>query len=639
MRYPLILLLLILFSGCGSDSHDRVDTATSGRTIVIGFDGMDPKLAADWMASGQLPNFSNLAAKGHFAPLGTTIPAQSPVAWSSFATGLNPGEHGIYDFLRRNPDTYLPDFSISETIMPESFLEVFGLRIPLEDARIRNRRMGTPFWSELENQGGGATVMRVPVTFPPDDIDYMISGMGVPDLLGTQGTYTVYSTRPVSAGQSGRMMHMRADADGNIDTVLAGPPHPLNAAPAPLETPLQFYAAKDKRVGVVLGDSEFTLGVGEWSDWVTVSFDLYGVIKIRGLVRLHLLDTYPRPKIYVSPIQIDPLNPVVPISSPGEYAAELAGRIGLFHTIGMPEETWSLNNGDLTDEGFLEMIRETSAEREAMLFDALEHNDSNLIIGVFVQTDRVSHMFYRGLDPQHKLYAETSEVGRGAIAWSYREADRILGRVMQEMKAEDRLFVISDHGFSPYRRSVHLNRWLVDNGYMVLRDADLTSSNMGFANVDWSSTRAYALGLNSIYINQQGRESQGIVREKDIAALKSELSEKLLGFYDEEEANAVVKVVYDGSQAYKGNANDDVPDLVVGYHPGYRASWQTTLGAVHDALIEYNMGKWSGDHCIASDEVPGVLFTSFKPEEPIASIDQVAAYILKTWKGDQSGLQ
>jgi predicted AlkP superfamily phosphohydrolase/phosphomutase len=625
--------LLSVLVGCDGDEPPRVVPADTGRTIVLGFDGMDPKFAEKWMDEGALPNFSRLAAQGYFGPLGTSIPAQSPVSWSSFATGLNPGEHGIYDFLRRDPQTYFPDFSVSETILPNKFLEAFGLRIPLADAQIRNRRAGTPFWSALESEGGGATVMRVPVTFPPDDIDYMVSGMGVPDLLGTQGTYTLYSTRPAPEVQSGRVMYMRADAHGKIETILAGPPHPLEADPQPLETPLIFSPADDGRIAVILGDSEFTLGLGEWSDWVTVSFDLYGLIKIRGLVRLHLLDTYPRPRVYVSPIQIDPRQPVVPIASPAGYASQLAERIGLYHTIGMPEETWSLNNGDLTDEGFLDMIRKTFAEREAMLLDALENNDSNLVIGVFVQTDRVSHMFYRGIDPEHKLYEQTGPEGREAIAWAYREADRILGKVMDKMSPRDRLIVISDHGFSPYRWSVHLNRWLVDNGYMKLT-GDNNESDVGFAGVDWSRTRAYAVGLNSIYINLQGREALGSVAPVEVAALKKEIADELLTFRDPDRDQRVVKVVYDAADVYDGNANDDAPDLVVGYQPGYRASWQTTLGAVPGPDIEFNMGKWSGDHCVAADEVPGVLFTSFELERPVKSIQDVASYILDTWKGD-----
>jgi predicted AlkP superfamily phosphohydrolase/phosphomutase len=578
------------------------------------------------MATGELPNFSLLAEQGYFAPLATTVPAQSPVAWSSFATGLNPGGHGIYDFLRRDPTNYLPSFSVSETLFSESVIEIFDWRIPLEDATIRNRRVGIPFWSELESQGGSATVLRVPVTFPPDDIDYMVAGMGVPDLLGTQGTYTLYSTRPVDGGQSGRVVYMKGKAGGVIETTLAGPPHPLTSAAEPLETPMQFYPT-DHGTGVILGDSQLVLEEGNWSDWVNVSFDLLGFIKVRGLVRLYLLEDYPRPKVYVSPIQIDPHNPVVPITSPAGYAGELADRIGMFHTIGMPEETWSLNNGHLTDDAFLSVVKTTFAEREAMLFDALENNKSDLVVAVFVQTDRVSHMFYRGLDPKHPLYEETDAVGRDAIAWSYREADRILGRVMGKMKEEDRLIVISDHGFSPYRWSVHLNRWLLDNGYLTLKEGK-SESGIGFTDVDWSRTRAYAVGLNSLYLNIKGREAQGIVASNEVADLKQEISQGLLTFSDEQQKKSVVKIVYDGEQIYPGNANLDAPDLVVGYQRGYRASWQTTLGAVPEQLIEANRNKWSGDHCIAADEVPGVLFTSFELQQPVASIEQVADLVL-----------
>jgi predicted AlkP superfamily phosphohydrolase/phosphomutase len=586
---------------------------------------MDPTLAAQWMELGDLPNFSELAEQGHFAPLETTIPAQSPVAWSSFATGEGPGSHGIYDFLRRDPQTYLPDFSISETIFSDSALEFFGLRLPLENAVVLARRIGAPFWSEVEEQGGSSTVLRVPATYPPDNIDHMISGMGVPDLLGSQGTYTLYSTRRMIDGESGRVIYMKANEDGNIETSLPGPAHPLTIAAEPLETPMHFSPVENG-MKVALGDNEeFILEKGHWSEWVDVRFDLFGVIKIRGLVRLYLIEDYPRPQVYVSPIQIDPRNPVVQLSSPASYARELYDRMGMFHTIGMPEETWSLNNEHLPDAAFLEMVKTTFAESETMLFDALKNNQSDLIVSVFVQTDRVSHMFYRGIDPEHPLHHQTTAAARDAIAWSYREADRILGRVMQEMNADDRLIVISDHGFSPYRWSVHLNTWLMNNGYMALKEGK-QQSGIGFAEVDWSRTQAYAVGLNSLYLNIKGREAQGIVEGGDIADLKREISDKLLTFSGKKQP--VVKVVYDGEKIYPGNANEDAPDMVVGYHRGYRASWQTTLGAVPEHLIEPNTNKWSGDHCIAADEVPGVIFTSFKPLEPIESIQQVADLVL-----------
>lgn len=628
MRYYFFFMLLAALVGCSGD--DVADTEPAGRTIVLGFDGMDPNLAAQWMASGDLPNFATLAQRGHFGPLATSIPAQSPVAWSSFATGLKPGAHGIYDFLRRDPANYLPSFSVSETLFADTFIEFGDWRIPLEDAVIRNRRVGTPFWTELESEGGSATVLRVPVTFPPDDIDYMVAGMGVPDLLGTQGTYTIYSTRPLPGGQSGRVVYMKAQEGGLIDTALQGPPHPLTRSAEPLEAPMQVYPG-NPGTGIVLGDSEVVLRKGEWSDWVNVSFNLLGLIDIPGLVRLYLLEDYPRPKIYVSPIQIDPHNPVVPITSPGSYASELADRIGLFHTIGMPEETWSLNNNHLTDKAFLEVAATTLAEREAMLFDALANNRSDLVVTVFVQTDRISHMFYRGIDPEHALYEETDEEGRNAILQSYREADRIVGKTMQQMHMNDRLVIISDHGFSPFRWSVHLNRWLVDNGYMVLKKGR-TESDIGFADVDWPATRAYAVGLNGLFLNVEGREAEGIVQAGEITALKREIKARLLEFRDEEREQMVVKTVYDGGVIYPENENDDAPELVVGYARGYRASWQTSLGAVPARLVDINRNKWSGDHCIAVDEVPGVLFTSFKPEKPAESIHEVAAFLLERWK-------
>jgi len=270
-----------------------------------------------------------------------------------------------------------------------------------------------------------------------------------------------------------------------------------------------------------------------------------------------------------------------------------------------------------------------------MLFDALKNNLSDLVIAVFVQTDRVSHMFYRGIDPEHALYPETDAKGRDAIAWSYREADRILGRTMQAMKEDDRLIVISDHGFSPYRWSVHLNKWLVDKGYMSLKEGS-TDSGIGFENVDWSKTSAYAVGLNSLYLNIKGREAEGVVKEDEIAGLKNEISQQLLKMYDEQQGQPVVKTVYDGNQAYQGNTNQDAPDLVVGYQQGYRASWQTTLGAVPNQLIEVNKNKWSGDHCIAADEVPGVLFTSFKPQKPPESIQQIGEFLLDNRNGDSA---
>jgi len=374
---------------------------------------------------------------------------------------------------------------------------------------------------------------------------------------------------------------------------------------------------------VSLDDQTVELAPGEWSDWVRVTFDVTGPVNVTGIVRLLLVQDYPRPRLYVSPIQIDPMKPAAQISSPPGYAAELAERIGLYHTLGMPEETWSLNEEHISDAAWLEMEKTILAEREAMWYDTLDRNDSELVVGVFVQTDRVSHMFYRGLDPEHPRHADTDPEHRDAIEWIYTEADRILGETLDRLGPDDELLVISDHGFAPFRKAVHLNRWLVDHGYLVL-DEGASDSDVVFANVDWSRSRAYALGLNGLFINTAGRESQGIVEPSEVPALKAEIGEVLTGWVDEESGDPVVRRVFDGLEIYPGSQdNDETPDLVVGYHRGYRASWQTTLGAIPEAMIEPNRQKWSGDHCIDPALVPGVLFTTFKPDRDVLSIADV----------------
>ena len=624
----LLLFMVLLLASCSIEAP-TVDQ----RLIILGFDGMDPLLAQKWMDDGTLPNLRKLAEMGGFQSLPTSNPPQSPVAWSDFATGTGPGEHGIYDFLSRDPATYLPDFSISRVVPPEDFLSLFGMELPLDDGEIINRRIGTPFWSAVEDNGGRSTVLRVPVTFPPDNIHRMMAGMGVPDLLGTQGTYTIYSTRPSVSSDTGssRSVRMRPDDDGHIETLLEGPADPLKPGAPSLNTNLLLDPVGEK-VRIRLGDADIQLSPGEWSDWITVNFKYFGPASVTGIVRVYLPSAYPRVQLYVSPINIDPREPVIPLSSPADYAAEMEERFGLYHTIGMPEETWSLNDGHLSDHAFLQVVSETLREQENMFYDALDRNDSDVVVSVFVQTDRVSHMFYRGIDPQHPLHKETDEEARDAIHWIYQEADRVLGETMLRMGPQDRLIVLSDHGFAPFRRAVNLNRWLAAEGLLVLKDGNMDSS-VGFTTVDWSRTRAYALGLNSIFINRTGREAQGIAGEPEAAQIKQQIISKLPGLMDPVSGLPAIRHVFDGEQLYPGNANNDAPDLVVGYEPGFRASWQTTLGGVPVTLIDDNNKKWSGDHCITPEAVPGVLFTSFKPDTSLDSIQAIARYARENWKG------
>ena len=623
----LLLFVFFLLAACNQDAPPAQQ-----RLIILGFDGMDPVLARKWMDDGSLPNFRKLATLGGFHSLATSNPPQSPVAWSDFATGTSPGEHGIYDFLRRDPATYSPDFSIARIVPPQDFLRLFGMQLPLQDAEIINRRIGTPFWSAVEEQGGRSTVLRVPVTFPPDPIHRMMAGMGVPDLLGTQGTYTMYSTRPAAPSDTSavRSVFMPPDHQGHIETSLVGPAHPLRPEAAALHTSLLLDPAGAK-VRLRLGDADIQLSPGEWSGWITLSFKYFGPASVKGIVRVYLLSAYPRVQLYVSPINIDPREPVIPLSFPAGYAAEMAERFGLYHTIGMPEETWSLNDGHLTDHAFLEVVRTSLHEQENIYYDTLDRHDSDVVVTVFVQTDRVSHMFYRGIDPQHPLYKETGAEARDAIHWIYAEADRVLGETMQRMGPADRLIVLSDHGFAPFRRAVNLNRWLAGEGLLVLEEGNLESS-AGFTSVDWSRTRAYALGLNSVYINRAGREARGIVSEEAAVQIKQQIIARLPELRDPQTGLPVIRDVFDGGLLYPGNANNDAPDLVIGYEPGFRASWQTTLGGVPASLVDDNNKKWSGDHCVTPAAVPGVLFTSFKTDIQLESIPAIARYARESWK-------
>ena len=295
----------------------------------------------------------------------------------------------------------------------------------------------------------------------------------------------------------------------------------------------------------------------------------------------------------------------------------------------MAEETWSLNENKISDDAWLDMEATILAEREAMFFDTLAQKDSGLVVMVFVQTDRVSHMFWRGIDERHPLHATTGERGRGAIQWIYREADRILGKTMAEMAPEDRLIVLSDHGFESYRRSVHLNRWLAEEGFMGLKPGAAPSDQL-FANVNWPRTEAYALGLNGVYLNRRGREALGVVRDEEVGELKRRITEQLKQLKDPATGEQVVLEVYDSAAIYQGTRSGDAPDLVIGYAPGYRASWQTTLGGVPEALIEDNDRNWSGDHCIEPSAVPGVMFASFKPTVPLTSIAEMPKLIRTT---------
>ncbi|MEO8669869.1 MAG: alkaline phosphatase family protein [Tahibacter sp.] len=601
----------------------------TARTVVIGFDGMDPVLTERWMAEGKLPHFAALRSHGHYQRLATSNPPQSPVAWASFATGHGPGEHGIFDFLRRTPTSYAPDFSIAEQRAPEYALPFFGYRFPIGNGELLNRRDGVPFWVTAEQRGQRASILRVPVTYPPDPVSRMLSGMGVPDLLGTQGTYTMIATRRIAGAETGgRLVLAPVDEDGIVRASLPGPAHPLKPAAPPLAVPLELRPNGDG-ASLLIDGSPTELRLGVWSPWIKLRFSVGMFGSIPGMLRAYLVEGFPRPQLYLSPIQADPADPAMPISAPAGYAGRLEQRIGTFHTLGMPEETWALNQGHLGEQAWLETVKTTLTEGEAMLYDTLDRHDSELIVKVFVQTDRVSHMFWRGYDESHPLHAQSSALARGALEWIYSEADRVLGEVQNRLGPQDRLIILSDHGFGPFRRAANVNRWLADHGYLVYR-SDAKSDQPLFDGVDWSRSRAYAIGLNGIYLNMQNREPQGSVAAADVPALKKELIAALREWRDPLDQSPVMQHVYDTADVYRGIHATEAPDLITGYATGFRASWQTTLGASPKEAIDDNRQLWSGDHCVDPALVPGVLFLNFAPVPTVQDIADISRLALAT---------
>jgi predicted AlkP superfamily phosphohydrolase/phosphomutase len=239
-------------------------------------------------------------------------------------------------------------------------------------------------------------------------------------------------------------------------------------------------------------------------------------------------------------------------------------------------------------------------------------------------------MFFRDLDTAHPaLTAGPAALGPSVIEDLYKKMDALVGRVAAELGPKGALFVMSDHGFKSFRRGVNLNAWLRANGYLALAPGR-TASAEWFKDVDWTKTRAYGLGLGGIYLNLAGRESRGTVKPgAEAAALKAELSRKLLALRDGANGPAAITHIYDREAVYAGPYKENAPDLIIGYNEGYRASWDGVTGVVDGTVIEDNVKCWSGDHCIDTALVPGVLFSSLKIKRSDPSIMDVAPTVLE----------
>jgi len=635
--------------------------APDRRVVVLGFDGVDPEILKEYLP--RLPALADLARTGAFQPCRTTDPPESPVAWATFATGDNPGGHGIFDFVRRDPDApdgYRPRNGMIEPRPP--LVTRWGL--PLRPPGARNRRDGAGFWEPVAEAGFRVSVLRMPLTFPAREPrgGELLCGLGVPDLRATQGSYTLFAAgRDAWEGwtEFGGRHLVIYPRDGAAASVLEGPLDPR--APESgrrLAVPVRFsFPAGGGGATVAVGQDDdaerVALAPDRFSRWVHVEFRAGPLVRVRGLVRFRLLRGGATPAVYASPIQIAPKEPPAPLSAPRGFAARLTERLGPMRTAGWPQDTFAANDGVLDDVALFEDIRDAYDANERLLLDRLDHAGAALTVMVFTAQDRASHMYFRYRDDQHpahdpqavERFRRTTGV-RDPILETYRWMDRTVAAVRRRLGPDDVLLLVSDHGFHTWRYGMNLNTWLLENGYLALHDRasgarrrnldEFFRRRSGTGHVDWSRTRAYALGLGQIYVNLKGREPEGTVEPADRAALLAGLRAKLEKVRGPDGA-AVFAAVRAGEDLWQGPHMDEAPDLQCAFAGGYRVSWQTALLGVPDGVFEVNAYPWSGDHCSNDAAQTAGVFLANVPLGPLQrppGLEQVAPTVCRLFGVD-----
>ena len=676
LRRPLATCAL-LAAAIAAGSCGRKSFAPCGKKlVVIGIDGMDPKLLRQFIAEHAMPNFQKLAEEGTFVELGTSEPPQSPVAWSNFITGMDPGGHGVFDFLHRDPKTYAPYSStVKAATDPPLTFPLPGDKQFSLPPKTEPVRQGRAFWDDLADRGVRAAIYKIPAAYPLQKSDqFTLSDMGTPDLHGgIDGTYTYYtSDLPANFDafdQNGSFHFLVKVRDHRTqDAVLFGPESPferpehLSPKARDRSTRRKFTVYVDPRdpvahIEIEDGDA-CTLREGEWSPWLGVDFVqgpyachpfdwLHLDNRIHGMVKFYLQKAHPELRLYCSAVNIDPGAPCMPISTPDDGAVEdVCEKIGRFYTAGLAEETKGLEQGTLDDGEFISQCDDVTGERMKMLDYALSNFDDGLLFFYFSTIDLRCHMMWRHIDSQHPAHDKVlaAKYAR-SIKDAYVTMDEALGVVRERIGRATPLIVLSDHGFSTFTRRMNVNQWLHEQGYLVPEAGELEKyaaacakeaadpkakkaaaslSLVEHGGLDRTKSRAYAVGFNGLYLNLKGREAGGIVEEADRDRLLEEIRTKLLALRDDEAhgGRPVLLRVDRSADVYHGAQKGEAPDLILGFAAGYGASDSTALGTLDLAtaarVVEDNRNLWSGNHLMAPEVVPGVFLTNRKitPKDP-----------------------
>jgi len=559
------------------------------KELILGLDAFDPVLFEQLYEQGRVPHLSKYVAAGAYRRLAVAAPPQSEVSWTSIATGLDPGGHGIFDFVHRNPETYAVNVSLLPT---ESGL--FGTRF------VPPHRSYTIFEYAVD-QGYPATTLWWPATFPArmQSPVQTIPGLGTPDILGRLGVGALFTS---GAGQDDRggkvpVRPLKNVGQGRYAGALQGPLRKKLTATESSEALFELERTGAETAQLRVGEALLDLECGRWSRIIDVSFKVGFLFSVKAITRFMLTALEPEIKLYALPLQIHPLHSPWHYGTPPRFVKNTWREGGPFLTLGWPQDTTALEEECIDDGHFLALCESILERRVQILLHHLSDFREGVLACVFDTLDRVQHMFLRD---RPDLVAEWYVKLDGVVG----RVERLLGE--RGLKEDVGLLIVSDHGFTRFDHKVHLNRWLMDYGYLV-SEVEAASGEKG--QIDWTRTSAYAVGLNSVYLNMLGREGRGIVAPEERETLVLTLCSELEAWQGPDGQSVVARAIPQ-VEAFDGPLREYGPDILVGYTPGYRASQETGLGGWGEASLVSNQDHWGADHCVDAEAVPGVIFAS-----------------------------
>lgn len=561
------------------------------KTIVIGIDGMDYVMTERLIKENKLPNFKKLKT---FSALKPNYPPHSPVCWTTIATGKNPGEHGIYDFIVMDPKTYTPKLSL------------FKQKFSTLGMKYEQSVLSKSFWEIAEERGIKTRIIRWPMTFPSkNDKTISLAGLGVPDLKGFLSGYTFYTTKDLKKEIKTTNKIVKLKQAEIIETEIFGPRKQTSEGIKELTSSIVINL-KDKTIQTA--DSKIKFEEGKWTEWINISFSVGFMKKIHGIFKAFVKKETPF-EMFITTIQIDPENPSLDISNPKDYSKKIAEEIKQkYYTLGIAEETDGLNDGIIDEKTFLAQTKEIDLEKEKIFWNEFAKFKEGIFAFVFDTSDRLQHMFWQS----NKKVIEDYLI----------EKDKLIGEVLKKIDEKTHLIILSDHGFTEYDYSINVNKWLEKEGFLKTKSE---KTKFPFENIDWTKTKAYSVGFNSIYLNIEGRERGGIVKESEKEKIVNEIKNKLENL--KHENKKVINRVYAKEEMWTGNLSS-APDLVVGFNKKYRMSWKSALGEVDEKIIEKNDRAWNADHLVDPEFVKGVFFSNRKIEAPKKQ-EEVLKIILK----------